>query len=799
MADEQRASASAGYARGQLLRAIDSLAAAADPRDRARLEAKISRWRSVLAGMADGTLTAGSRTPVSGTPPWVTLDVAHGGFASGRYLAEAPLQAGERAILDGLDDDQPGSTQRERVNLWYLTDAGQERLRRMLDSGRYRVEVPEDAALPVVAWLLDHGDYEAALDLVSELRPWMARLRLAPLPTTAARPPGAVVHVRTAGQVAEAMRSREPRPRIASMTETLRVWNPLFDRLVDLWCDTVDGELPRLAGPADAADAADAADVAGAPGAAAVTGGWPCARWPADWAGRRSAWLADYAAAAVIHPLAGRHRSPKSNFARLRLALERCERDSSGLTGRDVGWIRRALANTVTRHGAPGSPPRAALRSGQARIAARPLHADLAGVLAGRLDRFPADEGIPSVDSVAGDAGPAESARVPAGSPIPAYLLDKAARAVQAPVGELVERGIIGSAEVLAEVLPQITAQVLAADFDDAGLRELYGQAYAAFRRRRSVLLLNLEHQVRFAELPWIAAVQPFRIKDARAGRAARQTLEQVTLLALTSFPQAIVPNPLVAEMTALAARAGLSSVPLTEEVAADIFMGTFTGKWRRAAAVASESLDGTLYARYYDLPGPGTWSGSPAGRGGTRWGKETAEDFAALCAARAEEARAPGGGGSYVGANGAILEQAQILTTHNLAQLVEALDLRGQIAEAAPELADRAFGWLAGRLGIRPDNHHARLQAVKNAAYAWRQAIYFLSLCDHDAQAEGLARLRGHFRAASEDLQSRFGPAVDGLAHVIADGRFDSSGRAPRPATGRRFLGWAAGSHWVL
>ncbi|HEX7163923.1 MAG TPA: hypothetical protein VF223_22125 [Trebonia sp.] len=103
------------------------------------------------------------------------------------------------------------------------------------------------------------------------------------------------------------------------------------------------------------------------------------------------------------------------------------------------------------------------------------------------------------------------------------------------------------------------------------------------------------------------------------------------------------------------------------------------------------------------------------------------------------------------------------------------------------------------GRLGIHTGNRHVRLQAVKNAAYAWRQAVYFLSLCDHRAQTEALAQLRGHLQAAGEDLQAGFGPAVDGLAHVIAGGRFDNSGRAPQPATGRRFLGWATGSHWVL
>jgi hypothetical protein len=69
------------------------------------------------------------------------------------------------------------------------------------------------------------------------------------------------------------------------------------------------------------------------------------------------------------------------------------------------------------------------------------------------------------------------------------------------------------------------------------------------------------------------------------------------------------------------------------------------------------------------------------------------------------------------VAANGTMLEQAQILTTHNLAPLVDALNLREQIAAAALELTDRSFTWLVGRLAVGTGNRHARLQAVKNAA----------------------------------------------------------------------------------
>ena len=397
MPDEPRMAASSRYAIGQLQRALDSLAAAQDATSVARAETKIVRWRLVIAGMAEGSVSVGSRTPVSGTPAWVTLEVAHGGFATGRLLAETPLDAQERQLLAELPKDVPGLTGRERLNSWFLGDAGQRDLLQVLAEGRYRVGVPEEAALLVVAWLLEHEQFEAALDLVAELRPWMGRLRFTPRLAAGPGSSGVMVRVQAAGAVAAAMNAMTPRPQIAVMRETLAVWHPLFDRLVALWCDTVDGELPRLADY---------------DGDGTVMGGWPCRRWPADWAERRRVWLGDYGEAAADHQLGGAHRAAKSNFARLRLALEACERDSSALTGREVGWIRRALANTITRRSAPGSPQRTRLRAIQQEVASRPAYTDLARVVAARLGQFPADGGIPSLDPIAADVAPGESAAV---------------------------------------------------------------------------------------------------------------------------------------------------------------------------------------------------------------------------------------------------------------------------------------------------------------------------------------------------------------------------------------------------
>jgi hypothetical protein len=273
--------------------------------------------------------------------------------------------------------------------------------------------------------------------------------------------------------------------------------------------------------------------------------------------------------------------------------------------------------------------------------------------------------------------------------------------------------------------------------------------------------------------------------------------LRQAVLLALTAFPYAILPNTLVREMRTLAKQAALD-VPLVEEVAADIFMGTFTVKWRRAAEIASKTLVDSLYARYYDLPGPEFWAEQNVPRRlrfMSKWGKETAEDFAALCNTRAGVNTDRSVWGS-IAQNGMVLEQSQILTTHNLAALVEALDLPATVRELAPELATRIFAWLVRR-HTQPSAHwHAGLIMVKNTAYAWRQASFLLSFCDQDTTLAVLARLRDQVEEAG--LADRLRPAVAGLAHVVAGGRFTTDGTVDG-GTGRRFLGWTVGEHWCL
>jgi 3,4-dihydroxy-2-butanone 4-phosphate synthase len=381
-----------------------------------------------------------------------------------------------------------------------LGDAGLARLGEALPGGRYRVELPEDAALLTVAWLLRNGGDVAALDLVTEIRPFMSRLRFTPRFAGAPRPRGATVRLRDTRSVAEDFRAMAPRPQVAAMRDTLRTWNPLFDRLVSLWCGTVEGDLPYLSD-------------------GAVAGGWPCRRWPADWRERRHEWLADYRSAVHSCGASGSARAVKSNFTRLRIALEHCETGSGLLTARDVGWIRRALANTLTRHGDPASPSRTELRARQMAVAERPAHAAIAQKLAERLDEYPADSGIPSVDAVTTGIGDGDTARVP----VPPHLRAKVARALE--------------------------------------------------------------------ELPWIAAMASYRATDGAAEAAAGQALAEVTLVAMAGFPQAIVPNKLVREMSTLAARPGVHVGRAPSAAAVGPVAGQAAGRQERRLRMAAGHL----------------------------------------------------------------------------------------------------------------------------------------------------------------------------------------------------------------
>jgi hypothetical protein len=741
-----------GYPFSQLLKAMARAGHATTSR--------VREWERVIKGMLDGSLSVGSRTPVTEIPAWVTLEVVQGGFATGGFAAGGELLPHERGQVARLSTSAEAG--RTALNLHFADEAGRSELAAMLRAGTYRVDVPEEGALLAHAWLLRHGESERAEKLVDQVGRFFDRLRFYPRPHARPLRSGTSVSVSTAGDVLTSLRSKRTQKQVQRMKEALSVWAPLYDRAVALFVETL-GD----------------------------TNGEPCLVYRPGWGARAQALLDDYGGERARHNLCGKPERRKENFFRLRQYLAKNIRDASSMTAGDRAAIRHIVDAYIKRRGEPGSARLVALRDEQARNAAGPDHVTLANALASRLETVPSDEGVQDLDVVVAPIAAAEAAvaGAEAGTAFPDSLARKVARCWEAPLETLVEQDVIGSAEAMAKVVPSLTARLRAAAIAEPELRGLYEAVYTAFRRRRSLLLLDLQSQVRIGELPWIQALQPWLGGDDASKRAASEALNHVASVALRAFPQTILPNKLIKELRALAGAAEQPR-PFVDELAADIFTGSFSETYLRAAQVAARMLSGSLYERYYGLPFAQvlTFEVKPS-----QYGVPTSPELATLCQALARS----DGQGSFVARNGTAIEQAQILTTQNLATLFEDAAFATLMRSQLPGMAKRSFEWICARFQNLSGEWKAQMQLMKNAAYAWRQMIFYLSLLGADEVTVFSDWLVKYFETRTAPFRARFAPVVKGFEAVVAGQSFDSAGRSP--SGGRRFLGWSVGRHWLL
>ena len=746
--EHQEVQVGPGYAYAQLARAFVSALTHEDPDIRARAEGRVARWQAVLRGIASGKLRIGSRAPVADLPIWATPEVVRGGFATGRAAAGGELLAHEAELAD-----RAGVVRNRRAVFAHcLTERGLSELGDRLETGRYQVAVPEEAALLTIAWLVRSGDVAAALELVEVIEPYADRLCFVPRP--AGDPADlSIVSRETVGSVKRAIAQRRPNPQVEAMRETLTVWNPFGDELLQLWLDSAVGGRVGLA----------------------------CT---AAWRTRAEALHRRYEQLAATHLRSTRHTNPKANLGVLVAGLRTYLSD-----GVVEGRLQHALDSMIARRGRPGSPEHRALRETQAANAAVPAHHVLAQIVVARLGARPQDQGISEVDDLIQPVTAAEAASsgVAEAATIPPSICAAVRRAIAGTPDELVERGVVPSAEVLARLVPQIAALTTAASYPDEAIQRLVASNYLAFRNRRSLLLLNLEQQVRLDELPWTRALAPHRHGPTADDGAGRDALSRLAELALVGFPATSLPNPLVRELGALAREAQVDA-PFVEELAADIFMGTFSSKYVVAAKVAAQEMAGTLYERYYgiDYAAVRTWP-EPVGRDR---GPGASAAFAALCHERADAGATDRWS---VARNGTIIEQAQIVTTHNLAVLVGPVGLKGSISDW-PALARRSFDHVVA-LVRRVERNPRPLATIKDAAYAWRQMMFYLSLVDRSEHQAFVAHAVDALGAAPQHVEARLRPAVDGLRHVMAGGTLDQ----PVGENGRRFQGWVVGRHWML
>lgn len=701
--------------------------------------------------------------------------MVHGGFATGTPGAGGPLQPYETRLAErfGVPAD------RRALFAHCLTDTGLTWLWGQLNSGRYEVTVPEEGALLTMAWLVRHGETAAALDLVAELEPFADQLRFLPRPS-ADRPESDVtdaLHRRTVSDPVDRLVRRRPNAAVETQREALAVWQPFGDELLVHWLETAGGEDGRVLELTP----------------------------DADWLERGAALLSRYRQLAEEHTHCGKHRNPKENLGILRGALEETVAGRV-LDARRLGLLRHAVASMVRRRGLPGSAAHTELRRVQRAQAALPSHHALAQVLVGRLAGLPQESGIADLAPVLAPVSEPEEREtgLPAGAQLPPVLRRVVEGALSAPVATLVERGVVPSAEVLAELVPRLVAVTTARSYDDPALRTLMAANYRAFRNRRSLLLLNLERQVRIEELPWVRAVAAQR-GDGTAEAAL--LLRQLGELAVLGFPGTILPNPLVRELGVLARQSELGA-PLVEELAADIFMDAFGPKFLVAAGIAGELLGGSLYERYYGIDYAAirelaiAEASESAGRGrADRARPRTSPGFARLCAERAaaassapDRSKSDSSSGSWVAANGKVIEQSQILTTHNLATLVHRVGIAPEPGWA--DLARRCFGTVC-RLTARVHRNPWPYPTIKDTAYAWRQLVFHLSLCPPAEQRRVLDELEVEAARHPAHVTARLAPALAGLRLVAEGGTFAPDGTADG-GRARRLLGWSTDGHWL-
>lgn len=750
-----------GYAVFQIAKLLKTSAEHEDSATRDRAQEKAAKWEVVLENLRNGLVTYGSREPLKNIPAWATLEVLTGGFATGELLAAGPLHKHENRLLEKIPSVQTGQ-ERLALNSYFLTDSGLSELQEWIVSGCYEISVPEEGALLVVAWLAHNGYPNDARQLIETISPFFSKLRFYPIPLEQPKRSSSRVYLQDVGTTAKKLGEIKPNKSVLAQKTAIEIWLPLYDCMVAMFFETTEGDLP-------------------------------CQRYPEGWAGRAIALLDEHESLKKEHIPSRKMERANGHAAQLRNFLSKCARTPEEITEHEVGRIRTILNCYSEKRGEPTSDKCSKLRLKQAEDVSAPLFHRIAKIVIERLSKHTKSEGLDNVEHLNLPLTQEESSshELPEGASVPRSVQRKVEYCLNETVDVLVERGLITSGDTLAKVLPQVSADIRAKGIIDSQLSHIYSEIYCAFRRRRSLLLLNLETQVQIEELPWVKAIEQFRSDSLSTQHLTEQTLKEITALTLTSFPHAILPNKLLQELRALVKSAKLD-LPLVDELAADIFMGSFSGKFVASARKAGEVLNGTLYAKYYEIEFEEILK-IPGQKKKRRWmwrdNSETTDEFANICASRSGVSL-----GSWdTAANGMIIEQQQILTTQNLAALYLELGLSDDLQDQLLEMAKQSFQWICERQQMKIDEWHARMIMVKNTAYAWRQMLFFLAVSEESDVNDFVVWADDYFKQQSHEFRARFNPAFKGLLMALGGNSINSDDKA------RQFLGWSNKGHWML
>ena len=129
---------------------------------------------------------------------------------------------------------------RKALFLALLSDEGLPLLREFLTSRKYKIELPEDAALLVATWLYENNRIEDAASIVAEISQYASELRFMPKSATELPRTSELVHRYSANDIRKRLKTYSRNTRIETQREALQIWIPFMDRLVFHWLELLD-------------------------------------------------------------------------------------------------------------------------------------------------------------------------------------------------------------------------------------------------------------------------------------------------------------------------------------------------------------------------------------------------------------------------------------------------------------------------------------------------------------------------------------------------------------------------------
>ena len=136
--------------------------------------------------------------------------------------ADGPAPASPADALGLLHEEGAAADAPPRVRRWQLqADAWLLSGRRCRATVRWS-EVPEEGARLVVAWLRAHGAIDAAARVLTEIEPWLAKLRFYPVPDRAPAADTQTVRRQDLAVTLKTLGVDRRQPRIEAMREAIR-------------------------------------------------------------------------------------------------------------------------------------------------------------------------------------------------------------------------------------------------------------------------------------------------------------------------------------------------------------------------------------------------------------------------------------------------------------------------------------------------------------------------------------------------------------------------------------------------